>query len=154
MAGHHATIDWVLDGDFLARRYSRAHSLTFDGGLTVPGSSSPSVVPLPWSREDAIDPEAAFTAALSSCHMLWFLDLASRAGFVVTSYRDEAVGTLGKDSDGKWAMTRVMLRPKVVFAGDRTPSLAALEELHHRAHQECFIANSVKTEVAVEPQAA
>jgi len=151
MSLHRVTVDWRLDGDFAARRYSRAHTLSFDGGLTVPGSSSPHVVPLPYSREDALDPEAAFTAALSSCHMLWFLDLACRDGFEIAAYRDEAEGLLAKGPDGRMAMTRVVLRPAVTFAGERRPSAAEVEALHHRAHEACFIANSVKTEVVVEP---
>ena len=149
MAGHRATIDWTLDGDFAGRKYSRAHTLTFDHGLVVPGSSSPSIVPLPYSREDAVDPEAAFTASLSSCHLLWFLDFAQQAGLVVASYRDEAVGTLAKGPEGKLMMTRVVLRPRVEFSG-RQPTPEELADLHHRTHEACFIANSVKTEVVVE----
>jgi organic hydroperoxide reductase OsmC/OhrA len=150
MSTYHATIEWRLDGDFLKRRYSRAHTLAFDG-LSVPGSSSPHVVPLPWSREDALDPEEAFTASLSSCHMLWFLDFAARAGFEVDAYRDEAEGTLAKDAEGRMAMTLVVLRPTVWFGGDRLPSPTEIEALHHQAHEACFIAKSVKTEVRVEP---
>jgi organic hydroperoxide reductase OsmC/OhrA len=152
MSGHRATIEWRLDGDFLARRYSRAHTLSFDGGLTVPGSASPHVVPLPFSREDALDPEAAFTASLSSCHMLWFLDFAARAGFEALAYHDEAEGILDRDADGKTAMTKVVLRPAVQFSGAKTPMAEELAALHHRAHAACFIANSVKTEVVVEPR--
>ncbi len=151
MSTHHATVDWRLEGDFVTRRYSRAHTLIFDGGLTVPGSASPHVVPAPYSRTDAVDPEAAFTASLSACHMLWFLDLAGRAGFVVERYRDEAEGTLGKGSSGKFMMTRVVLRPRIVFGGDKPPTAQELADLHHRAHEECFIANSVTTEVVIEP---
>ena len=151
MSTYRATIDWRLEGDFKSRRYSRAHALHFDGGLTIAGSSSPQVVPLPWSREGALDPEAAFTAAIASCHMLWFLDLASRAGFVVEGYRDAAEGTLAKGADGRVQMTRVVLRPNAGFAGPRHPTAAELADLHHRAHEECFIANSVKTEIVVEP---
>jgi organic hydroperoxide reductase OsmC/OhrA len=145
-----ATIDWRLEGDFLARRYSRAHTVTFAHGLTVPGSSATAIVPLPWSREDALDPESAFTASLSACHMLWFLDLAAQAGFVVAAYRDAAEGLLAKNAEGQLVMTRVVLRPAIAFTGDRRPSPAELADLHHRAHAECFIANSVKTEVVVE----
>jgi organic hydroperoxide reductase OsmC/OhrA len=152
VSAHKAVVDWALgDGDFLKHRYSRVHTLTFDGGVTVTGSASPHIVRAPWSRADAVDPEAAFTASLSACHMLWFLDLAARAGFVVESYRDEAEGTLAKGEDGKAMMARVVLRPRVAFSGDRRPSSAELEALHHRAHAECFIANSVKTEVVIEP---
>ena len=152
MSVYRATVDWKLDGDFLARRYSRAHTLTFDGGLSVPGSASPHIVPLPWSREDALDPEAAFTASLSSCHMLWFLDLAAQAGLEVAAYRDEAEGTLARNAEGRMAMTRVVLRPAVQCVGARTPTPAEIEALHHKAHEACFIANSVKTEVVVEPR--
>ena len=152
MSSYRATIEWRLDGDFLKRRYSRAHTLAFDG-LSVPGSSSPHVVPLPWSHEAALDPEEAFTASLSSCHMLWFLDFAARAGFEVDAYRDEAEGTLAKDAEGRMAMTLVVLRPAIRFAGAKTPSPAEIEALHHQAHEACFIANSVKTEVRVEPRA-
>jgi organic hydroperoxide reductase OsmC/OhrA len=152
MATYRATVDWRLEGDFRAGRYSRAHTLSFDNGLTVPGSASTHIVPLPYSREDALDPEAAFTASLSACHMLWFLDFAARAGFEVAAYRDEAEGTLAKGADGKVAMTCVVLRPRIVFGGSRQPSTAEIETLHHKAHEACFIANSVKTEVRVEPK--
>jgi organic hydroperoxide reductase OsmC/OhrA len=150
MSMHSATVDWVLDGDFLARRYSRAHVIGFDGGVQVAGSASPDVVRAPFSRADAVDPEEAFVASLAACHMLWFLDFASRAGVVVTAYRDEAEGVLGEDAEGRTAMTRVTLRPKVTFAPDKTPSRDQLERLHHQAHEACFIANSVKTDVVIE----
>ena len=134
MASYRATIDWTLsDGDdFAAGRYSRAHALSFDGGVTVPGSASPHVVRAPFSVEAAVDPEEAFVAALSACHMLWFLHLA-------------------KNEKGKLAMTKVTLRPYIVFK-DNQPSPRQVDDLHHRAHDECYIANSVKTEVAIEPQ--
>jgi organic hydroperoxide reductase OsmC/OhrA len=151
MSTYRATIEWTSDGDFLARRYSRGHRLIFDG-LTVPGSSSPHIVRLPYSREDALDPEEAFTASLSSCHMLFFLDFASRAGFEVAAYRDEAEGLLAEDRDGRMAMTEVVLRPAVRFTGEKQPTPVEIEHLHHQAHEACFIANSVKTEVRVEPQ--
>jgi organic hydroperoxide reductase OsmC/OhrA len=139
---------------FLAGRYSRAHTLRFEDGLEVPGTPSPSVVPAPWSRMAAVDPEAAFTAALSACHMLWFLDLAKQAGFAVASYEDNAAGTLARVGRGRMAMTRVVLRPRIAFAGDKVPTAAQIADLHRRAHELCFIANSVTTEVVVEaPQA-
>jgi organic hydroperoxide reductase OsmC/OhrA len=150
---HRARVSWRLaeDGEaFLAGRYSRGHTLRFDEGLEVSGSPSPSVVPAPWSQTAALDPEAAFTAALSACHMLWFLDLAKQDGLVVTSYVDEAVGTLGRVSRGRMAMTRVVLRPRIAFAGDKAPTTAEIADLHHRAHELCFIANSVTTQVTVE----
>lgn len=155
MSGHRARVAWRLaeDGEaFLAGRYSRAHALGFDDGLEVPGTPSASIVPAPWSRPAALDPEAAFTAALSACHMLWFLDLAKQAGFVVISYEDEAVGTLARIARGRMAMTRVVLSPRIVFGGDKVPSGGDLAGLHHRAHELCFIANSVTTEVVVEPR--
>jgi organic hydroperoxide reductase OsmC/OhrA len=148
---HRATVEWTLDdGDFLKRRYSRAHTLGFEGGVVVAGTPSPQVVPAPFSRVDAVDPEALFTASLSACHMLWFLDLAARAGFVVASYRDAAEGTLGKTAAGKTGMTRVMLRPVIVFAGETRPTPADIGALHHAAHEACFIANSVTSDVVVE----
>jgi len=146
---YRVTVDWTLDGDFPARRYSRAHTITFAGGLIVPGSASTQVVPPPWARADAVDPEAAFTASLSACHMLWFLDFAAQAGLTVSAYRDEAEGTLAKGDDGRWRMTRVALRPQITFP-HRRPTPAELDDLHHRAHEACFIANSVTTEVVVE----
>jgi len=152
MADYHATIHWERqDQVFTDKRYSRRHLMHFDGGAVVPGSSSPHTVREPYSDPAAVDPEEAFVAALSSCHMLWFLDLACRAGWVVDDYRDEAVGTLAPDADGKLAMTLVTLRPAVRFAGARRPDAAEIERLHHAAHAECFIANSVKSEVRCEP---
>jgi len=136
---------------FTDNRYSRRHQLRFDGGTEVPGSSSPSVVPLPMSDPAAVDPEEAFVAALAACHMLWFLSLAAALGYVVDSYRDAAVGVMTKDFDGKLWISTVTLRPEVRFGGERQPSANALQQLHHRAHEECFIANSVKTEVRCEP---
>ena len=152
MSTYRTTVEWKADGgEFLKHRYSREHVVAFDGGLSVPGSASPHIVRAPYSRADALDPEAGFTASLSQCHMLWFLDLAARAGFAVASYRDEAEGTLADRGDGKLVMTKVVLRPQVAWAGERRPTAAEVEGLHHRAHEECFIANSVKTEVVVEP---
>lgn len=151
MSEHRATVVWTGAGeaDFAANRYSRAHRLLFEGGVEVAGSASPAIVAPPLSRADAVDPEALFTAALSACHMLWFLDLARRAGFVVASYRDEARGTLDKVEAAKMAMTRVVLRPKIAFEG-AAPAPAALAALHAAAHEACFIANSVTTDVVVE----
>ena len=139
------------DGDFLGNRYSRRHLLRFDGGLEVPGSSSPHVVPLPMSDASALDPEEAFVSSLSSCHMLWFLSIAAKNKFCVDRYFDIASGVMEKNADGKMAMTLVTLRPDVVFSGERQPDRAALAQLHHDAHEACFIANSVKTEVRCEP---
>jgi organic hydroperoxide reductase OsmC/OhrA len=139
------------DADFLDNRYSRLHLLRFDGGLEVPGSSSPSVVPLPMSDASALDPEEAFVSSLSSCHMLWFLTMAVKRKFRVDRYFDAATGVMEKNAEGKVAMTIVTLHPQVTFSGDRQPSREELDKLHHDAHEACFIANSVKTEVRCEP---
>jgi organic hydroperoxide reductase OsmC/OhrA len=152
MSEYTAVVSWNRDGAvFSDNRYSRGHRWQFDGGIEVPASSSPTVVPLPLSVAAAVDPEEAFVASLSSCHMLQFLYLAAKRGFVVDRYRDAAVGTLAKDSAGKLAMTRVTLRPEVHFTGDRRPTAEEAFTLHHQAHEECFIASSVKTEVRCEP---
>lgn len=136
---------------FTDQKYSRGHTWEFDQGLTVPASASPHVVPPPLALERAVDPEEAFVAALSSCHMLWFLSLAARRGLRVDSYHDDASGVLGSDAQGRKAITVVTLRPRIVFSGTRTPSGEELAVLHEQAHHECFIANSVKTEVRLEP---
>jgi Predicted redox protein, regulator of disulfide bond formation len=147
-----ATIHWRRNGAvFTDNRYSRAHEWHFDGGAVVPGSSSPHVVRVPLSDPSAVDPEEAFVASLSSCHMLWFLSLAAEAGFVVDDYEDRASGILGKNAEGKAAMTEVTLRPVVVFSGKR-PTEEEFARLHERAHEECFIASSVKTELKCEPR--
>jgi organic hydroperoxide reductase OsmC/OhrA len=154
MAGHEyqALIHWARgDAVFTDNRYSRAHTWRFDGGTEVAASSSPSVVRTPYSVEAAVDPEEAFVAALSSCHMLWFLHLAAQGGWSVDDYRDAATGVMGKNAEGRMAMLRVTLRPQVAFAGAHRPDQAALAALHHGAHEACFIANSVKTAVQVEP---
>jgi organic hydroperoxide reductase OsmC/OhrA len=153
MAQHSSTIHWQRDDTaaFTDHRYSRRHTWSFDGGAVVPGSSSPHVVPQPYSDATAVDPEEAFVASLSSCHMLWFLDIAARAGWVVDSYRDQAVGTLARNAEGQQAMTQVVLRPAVQFAPGKAPTAEELQVLHHRAHASCFIANSVKTEIVCEP---
>jgi organic hydroperoxide reductase OsmC/OhrA len=154
MSTHTATIEWKGDGAaFVDNRYSRAHVWRFDGGAEVRASSSPHVVPVPMSDPAGVDPEEAFVASLSSCHMLWFLSLAAKRGFAVESYLDRAVGVMAKDAGGKLAITRVTLRPAVRFAGPRTPQPAEVLELHHRAHEECFLARSVRTEVVCEPVA-
>lgn len=152
MAQHSAEILWQRgEQSFLDNRYSRAHLWRFDGGLEVPASSSPQVVPLPWSDASAVDPEEAFVASLSSCHMLWFLSLAAQQGFQVDRYQDQAQGVMAKNAEGRLAMTEVLLRPRVCFGGERQPDAEQLHALHHRAHEACFIANSVKTEVRCEP---
>jgi len=152
MSTYTATIRWIRDSstDFARGQYSRAHSWEFDGGLTIPASPSPHIVPAPWNDPKGVDPEEAFVASLSSCHMLFFVDFARRGGFVVDSYVDEAEGILDKRDDGKMAMTRVTLRPKVTFSGASPPTTDEIADLHHRAHEACFIANSVTTEVTIE----
>lgn len=148
-----AQILWQRDGqDFTGNRYSRRHLIRFDGGVEVPGSSSPHVVPPPQSDPAAVDPEELFVASLSNCHMLWFLSIAAKRGFCVDSYADDAEGVMERNAAGKMAMTRVTLRPKAVFSGDKLPSREQLDDLHHRAHEECFIANSVTTDVRCEPK--
>ncbi|MES1977803.1 MAG: OsmC family protein [Pseudomonadota bacterium] len=152
MSVYTAEIVWTRgDADFASGRYSRRHLLRFDGGVEVPGSSSPHVVPLPWSDASAVDPEEAFVASLSSCHMLWFLSLAGKRRFCIDSYTDKASGVMAKNAEGKLAMTVVTLRPEVVFYGAKLPTRAEIDALHHEAHEECFIANSVKTEVRCKP---
>ena len=149
---HTALVRWDLgDHDFLGKRYSRAHTWTFDGGVEVPASSSPHVVAVPMSDAGAVDPEEAFVAALSSCHMLWFLDIASRAGYAVDRYEDAADGHMGRNAAGKLVVDVVTLRPRTRFAGARVPDPAALAALHHEAHEECFLANSVRCEIRCEP---
>ena len=152
MSTYTAEITWQRDGQpFTDRRYRRHHQWRFDGGAVVAGSSSPQVVPLPMSDASAVDPEEAFVASLSSCHLLWFLDFASRAGWVVDDYRDTASGVLAKGPDGRLLMTVVTLRPAVRFAGERQPDEAEFTRLHQATHEACFIAHSVKTEVRCAP---
>jgi organic hydroperoxide reductase OsmC/OhrA len=151
-ATHVATIRWSRGGRLFAdHRYSRAHVWRFDGGAEVRASSSPHVVPVPMSDASAVDPEEAFVASLASCHMLWFLDLAARGGFVVDAYEDAAEGVMAKDAEGRLAMTVVTLRPTATFSGAKRPAPAEVEALHRRAHERCFIAASVRTDVRCEP---
>ncbi|MBL0938326.1 MAG: OsmC family protein [Gemmatimonadaceae bacterium] len=151
MSKYSVTITWERDGArFTDQKYNRAHRWTFDGGVTVPASSSPSVVPLPFSDPHAVDPEEAFVASLSSCHMLWFLSIAAGRGFTVNAYEDAAEGTMAKNAAGKMAMTEVVLRPKVTYA-EPGPTADQDAAMHHRAHEECFIAQSVLTDVRSEP---
>jgi organic hydroperoxide reductase OsmC/OhrA len=146
-----ARVEWHRNGqDFLGQRYSRAHEWQFDGGQRVPASSSPLSVPLPMSDAAAVDPEEALVAAASSCHMLFFLSLAAKRGHTVDSYTDRATGLLQQDADGRMAMTRITLRPAIVFAGTAPPGPEELHAIHHEAHDKCYIANSLKTEVVVE----
>ena len=151
MSEHKATIRWVhTKGEFLKRSYSREHAWTFDGGVTVPASASPATVPKPFSNEANVDPEEAFVAAISSCHLLTFLFLAAKAGFEVTSYEDEAIGTLSKNDQGVPWVSTVVLHPRIVYGGAKRPTRAEEDQLHHRAHEQCFIANSVKTRISVD----
>lgn len=152
MSEHKATIRWTRTGpDLLKGRYSRKHTWTFDGGVTVPASASPSVVPTPWSNPAGVDPEEAFVASISSCHMLTFVWLASREGLVADSYEDEAVGLMAKNERGVPWVSAVTLRPRIVWSGEKQPTSADLERLNHHAHEQCFIANSIKTVVTVAP---
>jgi organic hydroperoxide reductase OsmC/OhrA len=147
---YRATIRWMRNGEnFSDGRYSRGHVWSFDGGIEVQASSSPSVVPLPMSREDAVDPEEAYVAALSSCHMLTFLAIAGKKRFVVDRYEDKAVGIMTKNQNGKLFISKVTLDPVIEFSGDRIPTSEQIADLHHLSHQECFIANSVLTDVVV-----
>jgi organic hydroperoxide reductase OsmC/OhrA len=153
MSEHVATVQWSRDGAvFTDGKFSRRHLWRFDGGLEVVGSPAPQVVPPPLSDPAGVDPEEAFVASLASCHMLFFLTLAAKKRFVVDSYTDEAAGRLGKRSDGKTWMERVTLRPSVAFSGERQPGAEEIAALHHQAHDLCYIANSVTTEVSVEPR--
>ena len=151
MSTYTATIRWSREGaeGFAKGQYSRAHEWAFDGGAVVPASASPHIVPAPLSDAAGVDPEVAFVASLSSCHMLFFLDFARRDGLLIDAYVDEAEGVLEKGADGRMAMTRVTLRPRVEWGG-AAPDAAKIADLHHRAHEACFIANSVTTEVRVE----
>ena len=137
---------------FSDNRYSRKHILRFDGGVSVAGSSSPLVVPVPLSDPQAVDPEEMLVSSLSSCHMLFFLSLAAKSGFVVDSYHDSAIGIMTPDEGRKYWMSSVTLQPKVVFSGTRTPSAEQVAHLHHAAHEQCYIANSVRTDIQVRPQ--
>jgi organic hydroperoxide reductase OsmC/OhrA len=148
MGAHLANVEWRSDGRFREGRYSRVHHISFDGGAAVTGSASPQVVPAPMADPTAVDPEELLVASVSACHMLWFLDLARRAGLDIAAYRDEARGVMGK-LDGRTAITRIVLRPRIAFEGG-PPDEATLARLHHDAHEHCFIANSLRSEVIVE----
>ncbi len=152
MSDHHATISWqgsATAEEFGRGKYSREHTWAFDGGVTIRASPSPSVVPAPWSNPAHVDPEEAFVASIASCHMLTFLYLAAKQGLVPTSYRDAAVGVMTKGTNGVPWISKVTLHPELAFAGDKQPTAAELVALHHHAHEQCFISNSVKTEIVV-----
>lgn len=151
MAHYTAQVSWNRGTqDFLDNRYSRKHVVRFDGAVEVPGSSSPQVVPLPFSDPAGVDPEELFVASLAACHMLWFFSMAVERKFRVDSYSDSATGVMAK-RDGSMAMTLVTLHPEVHFSGERLPTREEIDAMHNAAHEQCFIANSVKTEVAVDP---
>lgn len=154
MSEYTAQVVWQRDPleTFTDNRYSRRHLLRFDGGAELVASSSPTVVPLPLSDASAVDPEEMFVAALASCHMLWFLSLAAQRGFRVDRYEDEAAGTMARNAEGRLAMTQVTLRPRVRCVDERQPTSTELQALHRQAHEACFIANSVKTELRCEPR--
>ncbi len=151
MSSHEATVVWKRGAEtFTDGRYSRRHELVFDGGAVIAGSASPQVVRVPFSDPTAVDPEEAFVASLASCHMLWFLSIAAKHGFVADRYRDRAVGEIGRTAEGKLAMLRVTLRPDVTFAGESQPTREEIDAMHHEAHEDCFLASSVRTEVRCE----
>ncbi len=152
MATYSAEVIWTRGEEkFVDNRYSRKHLLRFDGGVEVPGSSSPHVVQVPYSDAAAVDPEEAFIASISSCHMLFFLSIAAGRKFRVDRYRDNAVGVMEKNANGKLVVSVVTLRPEALFSGDKLPTRADVDAMHHEAHEECFIANSVKSDVQCEP---
>ena len=154
MSEHTATISWRRNGaTFTDNKFSRAHVWRFDGGAEVPASATPKIVPPPLSDPSGVDPEEALVAATSACHMLWFISLAAKKGFVVESYDDEAIGELGKNAEGRQAITAVKLRPKVAFTGEKRPTDEEFDALHHEAHERCIIANSIKAEVRCEATA-
>jgi len=147
---YRASVTWKRgDAKFTDQRYSRAHEWSFDGGVTVPASSSPLSVRLPYSVAEAVDPEEALVAALASCHMLTFLYVAAKQGFVVDTYADDPVGEMTKNERGKLWVSKITLAPRIAFTGDKRPSSEQFDELHHLAHEECYIANSIKSEVVV-----
>lgn len=151
MSEYTATVSWERGNqDFCGNAYSRGHTWSFDGGLVVPASASPDIVPLPWAVAENVDPEEAFVASISSCHMLFFLSLAAKRKILVDRYADAAVGLMEQCEDGRIAMTKVILRPEAIYGGSSNPSREQLDKLHQRAHELCFIANSVKTTIVIE----
>lgn len=149
MSEHKANIIWKREtADFAYQTYNRDHDWQFDSGTTIRASANPAYL----GSESCVDPEEAFVASLASCHMLTFLAVAARGRYVLDAYEDDAVGVLGKDATGKPAMTQVTLRPLVRFSGDKLPTAEELQKLHDQAHQACFIASSVKTQIVIEPR--
>ncbi len=151
MSAYTATVVWSREGSvFTDGKYSRAHLISFDGGVSIAGSASPHVVRAPLSRADAADPEEMLVASVSACHMLFFLDFARRGGFTVDGYEDQAVGVMEKDDRGRTSITKVTLRPAITWSGEKRPSPADIDDLNHRAHEACYIANSIRADVVVE----
>lgn len=154
MSNYTATVRWQRGEQvFSDNAYSRGHQWEFDGGAIVPASASPDIVPLPMSIAENVDPEEAFIASISSCHMLFFLSIAARRGFLIDDYVDEAIGVMGKKSDGSTAVTNVTLHPRATYSGEKTPNENQIAKMHDRAHELCFIANSVNTVIKIEIQA-
>ncbi|MGH8172300.1 MAG: OsmC family protein [Rhodanobacteraceae bacterium] len=153
MSEHKAMVHWQRgDEDFVRGHYSRRHEWRFDGGANVIASAAPSVVRAPWSDPAGVDPEEAFVVAIASCHMLWFLSLAAERGFTVDRYEDDAVGTMSRIGSERFAITEVSLRPQITFGGTAKPNAEEIAVLHEEAHQRCFIANSVKASIRIEPR--
>ncbi|WP_370980812.1 OsmC family protein [Agaribacterium sp. ZY112] len=151
MSTYQAQVKWqrAKDEGYIDNKYSRAHLWQFDGGLSVAASSSPHIVPEPYSVAANVDPEEAFIASISSCHMLFFLSIAAKRGFIVDSYLDKTEGYMGKDQSGCISITQVRLNPHIIFSADTCPSSKDIDNIHHQAHQQCFIANSVKAEIII-----
>jgi organic hydroperoxide reductase OsmC/OhrA len=151
MHKYEAEISWKRQGaEFTDNRYSRGHEWSFDGGVKIMASASPLSAPVPYSVVEAVDPEEALVASAASCHMLWFLSIAAKRGIVVESYTDKAKGIMEKNPEGKMAITRIILRPEIEFSIDRAPSAEELQSLHNSAHDKCYIANSLRSEIVVE----
>ena len=150
MSEHKATIRWTRTGpDFLDGQYSREHTWSFDGGITLPASPAPSNVPAPYSNPAHVDPEEAFVAAISSCHMLTFLNVAWKQGFQVDRYEDEALGVMTRHGAGVPWISLITLHPKIAYSGRKLPTPVDEDELHRLAHEQCYLANSVKTDVKI-----
>ncbi len=149
MSTYTANVIWNRgDQVFIDNKYSRAHQWEFDGGISVPASASPHIVPLPYSVEANVDPEEAFVASLSSCHMLFFLGIAAKKRLLIDSYIDNAEGVLEEDDNGNLAMTKITLNPTIIYSGEQ-PTNDVIQKIHHLSHQQCFLANSVKTVITV-----
>ena len=151
MSTYTAKITWKTDSPdtFTKNRYTRGHEWAFDGGVTVPASSSPHVVRVPFSVEAAVDPEEALVASASSCHMLTFLWLAATAGFNIESYEDNAEGLLTTGDDGKDWITTITLDPQIAWTGDKLPTAEEIAHLHHEAHEKCYIASTIRSKIVV-----